>query len=112
MPDDGVEHAEGEVARDAEDPVDPELDQAVQQVAGAEALGGRHGERLAETEGVEFVRQRQVVRAVDLVGGHEHRAVPAAQDVGDLRVARALTALGVHDEHRHVGVGQRGARGR
>ena len=51
------------------------LDEAVEQVAGAEPLRGRHRDRIAEPEGVELRRERDVGDAVALVGGHEHGRV-------------------------------------
>ena len=87
-----------------------QLDQAVEQVAGAEALGGGHGQRLAEPEPVEVVREHEVVRGVDLVGRHHHGQRAAAQDLGDLLVARPHAGAGVDHEQRDLGVGDRLAR--
>ena len=50
------------------------------------------------------------LRRVDLVGGDDDRQVAAAQDVGDLLVARAQAGAGVDHEQRDLRVGQRGAR--
>ena len=87
-----------------------QLHEPVQQVAGAEALGGRDGHRVAEPEPVEVVGEREVARRVDLVR-HEHDGhVAPAQEVGDLLVARPHAGARVDDEHRHLRVGQRGAR--
>ena len=47
---------------------------------------------------------------VDLVGGDDDGLAPAAQEVGDLLVARAQRRPGVDDEHGDLGVGERGAR--
>ena len=87
-----------------------QLDEPVEQVAGAEALGGGDRQRLAEAEAVEVVGEREVVRRVDLVGRDHHGEPAAAQDVGDLLVARPHAGAGVDDEQRHLGVGQRLAR--
>ena len=64
------------------------------------------GERLAEPEAVEVVRERQVLRAVDLVRGDDDRDVAAAQDVRDLGVAGAHPGAGVDHEQRDLGVRQ------
>ena len=87
-----------------------QLHQAVEQVARAEPLGGRHRHRLAEPEAVELVREREVAHGVDLVGGHHHGHVAAAQDVGHLLVAGPQPRAGVDHEQGDLGVGQRGAR--
>ena len=56
------------------------------------------------------MRERQVLRRVDLVRGDDDRHVAAAQDVGDLLVAGAHAGARVDDEQRDLRVGQRGAR--
>ena len=66
-----------------------DLEQAVEQVAGPETLGGGHRQRLAEAEAVEVVDEHEVARRVDLVRGDHHRQLAAAQDLRDLLVARA-----------------------
>jgi hypothetical protein len=78
----------------------------IQEVAGAEPLGGGDGDRLAQSQGIEVGDQRHVLDRVDLVGGHEHRQRRAAQELGHLLVAGAQPGLGVDHEHRRVGVGQ------
>ena len=50
-----------------------QLDEAVEQVAGAQALGGGDRDRLAEPEAVEVVREHEVVGRVDLVRGDDDR---------------------------------------
>ena len=87
-----------------------QLDEPVEQVAGAEALRGRDGHRVAEPEPVEVVREREVARRVDLVRDEHDGHVAAAQEVGDLLVARPHAGTRVDDEHRDLRVGQRGAR--
>ncbi len=82
-----------------------QLDDAIEQVARAEALCGRDGHRLAEAETVEVRRQRQIGSAIDLVRRHHDRQRAAPQDVGDLGVARSQSGLRVDHEHGHVGVG-------
>ena len=54
-------------------PLGAARDEPVEQVAGAEAVGGRDGQRLAEPERVELGRQRLVAGLVDLVGDDDHR---------------------------------------
>ena len=81
----------------------------VEQVAGAQALRGGDGDRLAQPQRVELRGQREVLGGVDLVGGHQHRQRGAAQQLGHLLIAGAQAGPGVNDEHRRVGVGQRGA---
>ena len=49
-----------------------------------------------------------VADAVDLVRGHDDRLVPAAQQVGELLVAGPAPRARVDDEHRDVGVVERG----
>ena len=86
------------------------LDDQVEQVAGAEPLGGRDRQRVAEAEPVELGRQaRSGAGVVDLVGGHDHRHAAAAQLARQLGVAGPQAGAGVHHEHGQVGVGQRGA---
>jgi hypothetical protein len=53
-----------------------QLDDAVEQIAGAEPLGGRHGDRVAQAEREELGRRRDVVDGVDLVGRDDDRLVP------------------------------------
>src|SRR3954452_23899853 len=85
-----------------------QLDDPVEEVARAEALGGRDRQRLAEAERVELGGGRDVGGGVGLVGRDDHRAAaPAAQQVGELLVARAQAAAGVDDEHRDLRVGER-----
>ena len=66
-----------------------QLDEAVEQVAGAEPLRRRDGQRLAQPEAVEVVHERDVARRVDLVGGQHDRQAAAAQHLGHLGVAGA-----------------------
>ena len=63
-----------------------------------EPLRGADGHRLAETQAVELGRRRHVLDRVDLVGHDDHRLVPAAQQVGELLVARPRARLAVDDE--------------
>ena len=84
-----------------------QLDHAVEQVAGPEALGGRDRHRLAEAEAVEVVDEREVARRVDLVRHQHDRQAALAQHVGDLGVAGAVAGAGVDHQHRDVGVGER-----
>ena len=79
-----------------------QLDEPVEQVAGAEALGGGDGDRLAQPEAVEVVGEREVARRVDLVRGEHDRQVAAAQHVGDLLVARPQPGAGVDHEQRDL----------
>ena len=87
-----------------------QLDDAVEQVPGAKALGGGHGQRLAQAEAMELGGQRQLGDAVALVGGDDARQRGAAQQVGDLLIARTHARAGVDHEHGHLRVGQARAR--
>ena len=87
-----------------------QLDEAVEQVAGAEPLRGGDRQRLAEAEAVEVGDEREVVRRVDLVRGDDDRQLPAAQDLRDLLVARPHPRARVDHEQRDLGVGDRLAR--
>ena len=80
------------------------LDEAVEQVAGAEPLRRRDGQRLAQPEAVEVVHERDVARRVDLVGGQHDRQAAAAQHLGHLGVAGAHAGARVDHEQRDVGV--------
>ena len=82
-----------------------QLDDAVEQVARAEALrrGDRH--RLAQAEPMELARQRQLSDAVALVRGDDRRQRRAAQQVGHLLIARAHARARVDDQHRDLRVG-------
>ena len=88
-----------------------QLDEAVEQVAGAEALGGGDRERLAEPEAVEVVRERRgrsgesILFAATTTGRLPRRRMSAISCV-----AGAHAGAGVDDEQRDLGVGQRGAR--
>ena len=75
------------------------VDDAVEQVAGAEALRGRDGHRVAEAERVELGRQREVADGVDLVGRDDDGQSGAPQQVGHLLVAGPQPGLRVDDEH-------------
>ena len=86
------------------------LGDQVEQVAGAEALRGRHGQRIAEAEPVELGRHPGLPEVVDLVGHHQHRQRAAAQLRGQLGVAGPQPGARVHHQHAQVGVGERGAR--
>ena len=87
------------------------VDERVEQVAGAQALRGRHGDRVAQAQRVELVGEREVADGVDLVRGDQHRpAAPAAQQVAELLVARAPPGARVDHQHRGDGVGERGLR--
>ena len=65
------------------------LDDLVEQVAGAVAVHRRERDRVAEAEPVELERVRLLRGVVDLVRDDDHRLVRAAEDLGDLLVARA-----------------------
>jgi hypothetical protein len=65
------------------------LHQQIEQVPGAEAVACRDREGLAEAERVQLGRQRLVLRPIDLVGRHDHRATRATQQVGEVRIAGA-----------------------
>ena len=70
----------------------------------------RHRLRVAQTEPVELGGQRLVGADVDLVGRDDDRDVRAAQEVGQLGVARAQARARVDDEDGDLRVGQRGLR--
>jgi hypothetical protein len=59
----------------------PELHHPVEQVAGAEPLRGRDGDRVAQAQGVELRGCGQLARRVDLVGRDHHRHRRAAQEL-------------------------------
>ena len=82
-----------------------QLDDAVEQVAAAEAVGGRDRLRLAEAELVELGGQVLVLGPVDLVGGDQDRDLGAAQGLRQLGVAGADAGAGVDDEQHDVGLG-------
>ena len=85
-----------------------QLDEAVEQVAGAQALRGGDRHRLAEAEPVRLDGERDVLDAVDLVRGDDDGHPRAAQQVGELVVAGPQAGLGVEDEQRDLRVGERG----
>ena len=66
----------------------PELDDPVEQIPGAETLGGGDGNRVAEAEGVELRGERDVDGRVDLVRCDDHRHRRAPEQVGHLQIAR------------------------
>ena len=78
----------------------------VEQVAAAEPLRRRDGDRLAEPEPVELGRQRDVRDAVDLVRGDDHGQRRAAQQLRQLLVAGAHARARVDHEHGDVGFGE------
>ncbi len=85
----------------------PDLDDAVEQVAGAEPLRGRDGDRLTEPKLVELVGERQVLHRVDLVGGDDHGNRDPAQQVGHVEITWTDPGLGVDHQDRDVGLVQR-----
>ncbi len=76
----------------------------VEQLAGAAAVQRRDRDRLAQPEPVQVERRRLVGGVVDLVRDHDHRPVRAAQDLGDLLVARREAGAGVDHDRDHVGL--------
>ena len=86
-----------------------QLDDAVEQVAGAEPLGGGDRQRLAQAEAMEVRGERQLADAVALVRRDDRRQRRAAQQIGHLLIARAHAGAGVDDEHRDLRFGQPGA---
>ena len=69
------------------------------------------GQRLAEPEAVEVVREHEVARACRSCSPPPRRAAaPAAQDLGDLLVAGPHAGAGVDHEQGDLGVGDRLAR--
>ena len=85
-----------------------QLDEAVEQVAGAEPLRGGDGHRLAQPEAVEVVDEREVARRCRSCW---RPARPAGRRGAACRPPprrrRACPALRVDHEQRDVGVGQR-----
>ena len=84
-----------------------QLDDPVEQVAGAEALRRRHRDRLAEAERVELGGQRDVARESILLAATTTGIGDAAQQIRDLVIAGAQTGAGVDHQHGGVGVGER-----
>ena len=82
-------------------------DDRVEQVARAVAVQRRERDRVAEAEPVELERARVLPRVVDLVREQEHRLAGAAQDLGQLLVARRDPRARVDDEQDEVGLGDR-----
>ena len=68
------------------------------------------GDRVAEPEPVELERLGLPPRVVDLVRDQEDRLARAAQDRGQLLVARSDPGPRVEDEEDEVGLGDRAAR--
>jgi hypothetical protein len=80
------------------------LHDGVQEVADAIAVDGRAGQRLAQAEGVELVRDGAV--ALTLVDRQHDAAAPAAQQPRDLRIRGQQPGLAVHDHDRHIRLSQ------
>ena len=87
-----------------------QLDDPVEQVAGAVAVQRRERERVAEPELVELDGVEIAARVVDLVRQHEHRLLRVAERVGELLVPGSDPVAGVDDEEDEVGFLDRGAR--
>ena len=87
-----------------------QVDDAVEQVAGAVAVQGGERERVAEAELVELDRLEVLARVVDLVREHDHRLLRGPQGDRQLLVARRDPVPGVDDEEDEVGLLDRRAR--
>ena len=87
-----------------------QVDDAVEQVAGAVAVQGGERERVAEAELVELDRLEVLARVVDLVREHDHRLLRGPQGDRQLLVARRDPVPGVDDEEDEVGLRDRRAR--
>ena len=62
------------------------LDNLVQEIAGAAAVGGRNGPDFAQAQGVEIVGVVHLFAGVHFVHAKDDRFLAAAQQVGDFRV--------------------------
>ncbi|MNQ82424.1 hypothetical protein D3C85_974740 [compost metagenome] len=69
---------------------------------------GRDGDRLAEAQGVGFADAAAALAAFGLVGQQDDRLVHLAQAFGEDAVQRRHALAGVHHEHDHFGVVERG----
>ena len=87
-----------------------QVDDAVEQVAGAVPVQGGERERVAESELVELDRLEVLARVVDLVREHDHRLLRGPQGDRELLVARRDPVPGVDDEEDEVGLRDRRAR--
>src|SRR5262249_51361725 len=76
----------------------------VQQLGDAAAMLGREIEDGGKAQPIEVRALRLLSRAVDLVHGHEHGALAAAQDTGDLLVEGGQARASVDHEHHEVGL--------
>ena len=79
----------------------------VEQVPGAEAVGGRHRDGLAEPEPVELGGEMDVGGVVHLVGDDDHRLRGSTEQCRHLGVAGPQPRLGIDDMEDRVGVGDR-----
>ena len=84
-----------------------QIDQAIEQVPGAEPMGGRDGERLAEAELVELGAEVGISGPVGLVGDDHDRGIAAAQGLCQLGVTGAQPGARVDDHHHRVRLGDR-----
>ena len=86
------------------------FDDAVEQIAGAGAVIGRDGDRIAEAE---LVKLERVVAALDIVGfvgDEDRRFVGAAKNIGDFMVAGGDARFGVDHQDDDVSFVDRGLR--
>ena len=103
-------HADRLLARLGRTAAGEPRDDRVQQVAGAVAVHGRNGNRVAQPEPVELERLGLAPRLVDLVRDQEDRLAGVAQDRGQLLVAGRDPGPRVEHEEHEVGLGDRAAR--
>ena len=89
------------------DALGEQVDDGVQQVAGAATVESGDGEGIAQPEPEEGPDQRLAAGVVDLVGHDEHRGGPPTDQPGHLVVVVGGAHGGVDDQQDHVGLVER-----
>ncbi len=83
-----------------------QVDDAIEQIAGAFAVDRRNGDRLAESQTRKFaVHRGKRARRLGFICDQYDSASRCAQNLRDVFVERMQSALRIDDEHDYVGFG-------
>ena len=79
------------------------LNHGIQQIGNAPPVGGRNGKEDIETQGVEFVRGRLLLVAIDLIDRKKNRRVTPPQQINRLGIRRIHAFLAIKQKNNPVG---------